>query len=239
MKKSILSFGSIMILLLLIFSCTKEQENVKLSDEGINLKGEVNKEKQEADERGVYKVTHLLTYLHSYIKAEVSEDYTYYEKIPERKEVDWFFENFKKNFKSGSEADNWTLEKIKSGEIYIFGTTVKDVTVAALIFSEGLDIHERFEGKRGFFFDTDTPVECNEIVTSFGRRGGDCMCVIIWSCYNFGRCGQCANNDENINLEDLFDLDEWIINDFDFEKFGGLPVSKINIGDPVLQLKRK
>ncbi len=240
MKKSILNFGGIMMLFLLVFSCTKEQENTKLPDEGVSFKGGVNKEKQEADERGTYNVTHLLSYLHRYIKTEVSEDYGYYENMPERKEVKWFYENFKRHLKSGSETDKWALAKIDSGEVFIFGTTVKDVKVAALIFSEGLDLPEQFKGKSGIFFDTDTPLDCTLTWSEMGDDWGkNCFCHMIYSCFDWGWCWPCMNDDENINLEDLIDLDEWIINDYDFKKFGGLPVREINIGDPVLQLKRK
>lgn len=238
MKKSILSFSGIVMLFIVLFSCTEEQESVRIPDEAVNLKGEVTKEKQEADERGVFKVTEMLTILHSYIKLEVSEDYTYYEDMPERKETNWYFDNFKRKFKSGSETDNWVLDKIESGEIFIFGTTVKEVKLAVLVFSEGLDVPEQYLGKSGFVIDTDISADCkHEIPTGIGRRGA-CNCLIMWSCYNFGRCGECSDK-ENINLEDLFDIDQWIINDYDFEKFGGLPLSEINIGDPVLQLKRK
>lgn len=240
MKKSILGFGGMMMLFLLVFSCTKEQENIKTNDERVNLKGEVNKEKQEADERGTYNVSHLLTYLHGYIKTAVSEDYGYYENMPERKEVNWFSENFEMRFKSGSETDNWVLEKIESGEIFIFGTTVKDVKVAALIFSEGLDLPERFKGKSGFFFDTDTDPDCEQWRFYGFGPGKGCFCHFIFSCVDWGGCWACHDDDwKNTNLEDLFDLDPWIINDFDFEKRGGLPVSEINIGDPVMQIKRK
>lgn len=112
MKKSILSFGGIMMLLVLIFSFTEEQENIKLPDESVNLKGEVNNEKQEAGERGTYDVARLLTYLHGYIKTEVSEDYKYYENMPERKEVDWFYENFKKSLKVEANLINGCLKKL-------------------------------------------------------------------------------------------------------------------------------
>lgn len=240
MRKSILGFGSIMMLILLVFSCTKEQEKNKLPDEVVNLKGEVKKEKQEGDERGTYNASHLLTYLHGYIKNAVSEDYRYYENMPERKEVNWFSENFERRFKSGSLNDNWILDKIESGEIFIFGTTVKDVKVAALIFSEDLALPEDFLGKSGFFFDADTDPDCEQWRFYGFGPGKGCFCHFIYSCVDWGGCWSCDDDDwENTNLEDLFDLDEWIINDFEFEKFGDLPVSKINIGDPVLQVKRK
>jgi hypothetical protein len=240
MKKSILSFGSMIMLLLIVFSCSKEQENVTLPDEGVNLRGEVNKEKKEADERGTYNVTHLLNYLHGYIESQVSNEFKYYENIPERKEANWFFENFKNHLNAEREADKWVLDKIKSGEILIFGTTAKNVKVTALIFPEGLDIHEEFDGKKGIFFDGNTAEECMMRWGSWGQQwGNNCFCHMYYACDAWNDCFFCWNDDQDFNLEDLIDFDPWIINDYDFEKYGSVPVSEINIGDPVLQLIRK
>ncbi len=238
MKKSILSFGVIMMLFLLVLSCTEEQENIELNNQEVNLKGKVNKGRQEANERSTYNVAHLLTYLHRYIASEVSEDYRYYENMPERKEAKWFAENFERHLKSGSKADEWALDKIDSGEIFVIGITVKDVKVAALIFSEGLELPERFNGKSGIFFDSDTPDDCFDW-SEFGQQWGkNCFCHMIYSCH-WDMCWYCHDDDENIDIKNLFDLDQWVISDYDLEKFGGVPVSKLSIGNPVLEVERK
>lgn len=208
MKKSILSFGGIMLLSLLVFSCTQEQENIKLSDEGVNLKGEVKKEKQEADERGTFDSTHLLTYLHGYIKSQVSKEFRYYENIPERKEAKWFFENFKNHLNSGSEADKWVLDKIESREIQIFGTTLKNINITALIFSEGLEIHEQFDGKKGIFFDSNTPKECTRNWASWGEEfGKNCFCFRYYECDAWETCFFCWNDNQDFNFDDYIDFD--------------------------------
>lgn len=242
MKKSILSFGGIMMLFLLVFSCTEEQENIKLPDEDVNLKGEVKNDNQEEDERGKFNATHLLTYLHGYINSEVSNEFQYYENIPERKEANWFFEYFEKRLKSGSDTDNWVLDKIESGEIYIFGTSVKDAKVAALIFSEGLDLHEGFDGKKGIFFDSNTPEECRESWGSWGeQQGKNCFCFRYYGCYAVNDCWWCANENQNFNLDDyidfdnLIDIDPRVINPIIFDIIGSRSVSDINIGEPILQ----
>lgn len=130
------------------------------------------------------------------------------------------------------------LEKIESGEITILGTTVKNVKVAALIFSEGLDLPEQFNDSSGFFFDT-VRKDCDDLFVRYGFTEGEgCSCHWVQSCHR-GGCQPCPNKSANVNLAKLFDLDQWIINEREFEKSGGIPVSKINIGDPVLQLKRK
>jgi len=228
MKKLILSFGSIMILFLLVFSCTEERESIQLPEESVNLKVATNAKKQEEDKKEAYDVAQLLTYLHGYIKAEVSEDYKYYENMPERKEADWFYENFKKHLRSGSDTDNWVLDKIDSGEIFIFGTTVKDVKVAALIFSDGLVLPEQFIDSSGFFFDTDRE-DC-DIFVRYGFLPGDgCSCHWVQSCHR-GGCLKCPNKGADLNLENLFDLDQWIIENYDFEKglrpFFSIPILK-------------
>lgn len=243
MKKSILSFGGIMMLFLLVFSCTEEQENIKLPDEAVSLKGKTTNEKQEADEKGTFNVTHLLTYLHQYIKMSVSKEFKYYENIPERKEASWFFENFEKRLKSGSDADNWALDKIESGEILIFGTTVKDITIVGLLFPEGLDIHEKFADKKGIFFNSNTSEECNRTWGCWGERanGKNCRCFWYTGCDATLGCWTCSDEAQEFDLDNYIDfdgndgIDPRIVNPIRFKEIGSRPVSDINIGEPILQ----
>ncbi len=239
MKKSILNFGGVMMLFFLIFACTKEQENVRLSDDKVSFKGKVDNEKDEADGTDSYSVGNLLSYLHGYIKYNVADDFKYYENIPERKKVKWFYENFERHLKSGTDADQWVLDKIDSGEIFIFGTYVKDIKVAALIFSDDLVLPKEFEHKSGIFFDTNTPEDCmvwSNIGHERGKSTQQCYCHMIYACH-YSWCWTCEEDMKGIDFEDLLDLDKWIINDYDIDP--QLPVININIGDPVLPVKHK
>ncbi|MDO6517775.1 hypothetical protein [Zobellia uliginosa] len=147
MKKLGLFFSGVVILSLMTYSCTKHGKDFNEPDEEVNLKGKITSTK---DERGTYNVTHLLNYLHGYIRNQVSKEFRYYEDIPERKNTKWFFENFKNHLNEEREADKWLLENIKGGEVQILGTTVSKVDVVALIFPEDLDVHHQFKGKKVF-----------------------------------------------------------------------------------------
>lgn len=244
MKKSILRYGGIMLLFLLVFACTQEQENIKTPNQQVNLMRALNKESDVAYRTDNFKVNDLMTYLHSYINANVTDDFKYYENIPERKNADWFHKNFDYIIEGGDDAIQWVIHNIDSQEILIFGTRVKDTKVVALIFSDGLNLPKEFENKSGILLATNIDDSCMEL-TDYGHwRNSDesslCKCFTTWSCHA-GWCHECDIEDrlDNNNLLDLIDVDIWIINDYDFEKFGGFPVHNINFGNPVLEIKRK
>ena len=56
-----------MLLLLLVFACTHEQEDIKTSDEQVYVKGEINQESDIAYRTDAVTFTVILTSQHSYM----------------------------------------------------------------------------------------------------------------------------------------------------------------------------
>lgn len=112
MKKSILSFGGIMFLLLLVFACTQEQENIKIPENPVRLKSTKHNASNIAYRTDRVNVTTLLVSLRNYITEALDKNHISYGLIPERKNAAWFHENFDYIFKKSTETNKWVKKNI-------------------------------------------------------------------------------------------------------------------------------
>lgn len=237
MRKSILNLGVIVLLLISVFACNEEQEYIKTSDKkvNVNVKSEINQKIDIAYRTDEVTITDILTSQDNYINKKITDDYKYYEVLPERKDSDWFHDNFAYLFEEGTEMNEWVINNIDLNKILIFGLTVNDTKVASLVFSDGLTIPVEFENKRGLILDTNMELDCG-FWCSMGTygRGPDCHCWTTYCCgYGLFYCDEkCPDEMEVFDILDKMFPDNWGL---DFELLREIPVHTIKIGESILQ----
>ncbi len=235
MKKTLLNFGCIAMMFLVIFGCHQEQEYGSSPEDQLKLKGDINQNKDEENTDKEVSVGDLLYDQHNYLTDKITKDFNYYEVVPVRRSTHWFQEHFDYLFKENEEIYEWILQHIETEEIAVFGITVDHTTVASLVFTDGLEVPREFENKAGLMLDTTIADGCEWVWCSWGSDGfgTNCHCWSTMCCdWESSWCYMpCPDENKTIETLDMLFPDEWGI---DFKLLIDTPAFIIEIDQPVL-----